>query len=148
MFSWLKFADIDKLIDILAVDRYQGVNFQEVYDLRTIKEGNTIEFRTPNGTFSPVIWQNNVNLLIKLLNYVSSSRYDDDIVSKRMKLNGKKYYNNLELYRETFLDQALELCDMVFDNNLDKGYFLRQYLKNFQVYADDEEIKAKRFIKK
>ena len=53
------------------------------------------------------------------------------------------------------MDQALELCDMIFTNNLDKVYFLRQYLKSFQVcrekdiYAQEPiYTKARKFTKR
>ena len=32
-----------------------------------------------------------------------------------------------ELLRNIYLEQAIELSDMIFDNNLDKIYFLKQY---------------------
>jgi len=44
-----------------------------------------------------------------------------------------KYFNDIDCYSEIFLDQALELSDMIFDTNLDKIYFLRQYLKSYEV---------------
>ena len=42
-----------------------------------------------------------------------------------------------------YVDDALEFVDLIFDNNMDKIYFLRQYLKSFEV-SDEYEI-AKSF---
>ncbi len=126
--------------------RHQAINFLSASDLKNKKnKRNTIEFRCPNGTLDPIIWQNNINLLMKLLTYSKSSRYNDDVISKRQKLNGNQY-NNLNLYNEIYLDQALELTDMIFTNNLDKIYFLRQYLKSFDIGTKKLE-KAKPFTK-
>lgn len=103
---------------------------------------NTIEFRSPNGTLEPVIWQNNINFFTKMLIYCKSGDFDEDIVEKRLEFNNQDLY----LYRQIFLTQALELTDLIFDNNLDKIYFLRQYLKSFEV-SNEPFTKAKRFIK-
>lgn len=49
-------------------------------------------------------------------------------------------------YNKIYLEQALEFADLIFNNNIDKIYFLRQYLKSFE----SSEIplkKAKKFIK-
>ena len=35
----------------------------------------------------------------------------------------------LEQYSDIYLDDAIELSDLIFDNELDKMYFLKQYLK-------------------
>lgn len=105
-------------------------------------EGSTIEFRTPNGTINPIIWQNNVNFLMKLLMYAKSFSFDSEIM--------KKYYQDdewmcdLNYYSKVHLKKALELADLIFDNNLDKIYFLRQYTKSFEIgYSYGE--KAKQF---
>lgn len=115
------------------------------HDLTEIKKGNTIEFRCPNASLNPVIWQNNINLLVKLLYYCTKNNFDNDTIDKRKELTND--YDNLLLYREIFLEQALEFCDLIFDNNLDKIYFLRQYLKDFKTGNKSLE-KAKTFTKK
>ena len=48
-----------------------------------------------------------------------------------------------------YLEQALELCDMIFTNNFDKVYFLRQYLKSFEVCKKNADYpKARSLTKK
>ena len=51
-------------------------------------------------------------------------------------LRNKKWDNSI----------GLELCDMIFTNNFDKIYFLRQYLKSFEI-GKKEYSKAKKFTK-
>ena len=116
----------------LSKERNQAVNFMNINkkSINTIKDKNTIEFRTPNGTTDYVIIQNNINFLVKLLLYSKNTDYNNDIIEKRIRnleTNIDSYF-----YENVCLDQALELVDLIFDNNLDKINFLKQYLKNYE----------------
>lgn len=106
----------------------------------SFKERKTIEFRSFNASLEPVIWQNNLNFIVHFMKYAMSTKYDEDTVNKRIN-NIKDYcsYNIIDL------EQALELADMIFDNNLDKMNFLRQYLKSFK--TKDEFVVSDKFIK-
>lgn len=137
---------INDILRKISHQRYQAVNFNNVSNFEQFRSDNTIEFRCPNGTLESVIWQNNVNLFVHLLEYSKSRRYNDDIVQKRRTMN-KDNYSSLDFYGEIYLQQALELCDMIFTNNFDKVYFLRQYLKSFKI-GNKELEKPKVFIKK
>ena len=124
---------------LFEMQKDNAVNLDHIEDLKNNKYGNTIEFRCPNGTLNPIIWQNNVNLFMHLIMYSRSNNYDKDMVDKRRVENYLKYFKNLsymelvKLYNEIYLEQALELSDLLFDNNLDKFNFLKQYLKSFEV---------------
>ena len=124
--------------------RNNGVNFQKATGAWG-KGISTIEFRCPNASLDPVIWQNNVNLFVKLLNKCKDLEIDEQLLKRRKRKNGRKIYN-IDFYGEIFLEQALEFCDMVFDNNLDKVYFMRQYLKSYQIGTHNLQ-KAKPFTK-
>ena len=142
-------SSLDNIIHTLltTVDRYSAVEFQNVdkKHLEKYKKHNTIEFRAANGTIDPVIWQNNLNTLMNLLLYSKSSKYNLDIIEKRATITDYKF----ELYDEIYLDQALEFCDLVFNNNFDKVYFLKQYLKSFEFQNYKKEYsKAKSITKK
>ena len=139
---------LSEIIYDIKDDKYNGVNFNHVKtsNRQNFALENTIEFRCPNGTLEPVVWQNNVNLFVNLLNYSKDIKFDNDRLEKRYAINTAKLYK-IDMYDEIYLDQALELCDMIFNNNLDKIYFLRQYLKSFEIGTKDLE-KAKRFVKK
>jgi hypothetical protein len=133
------------IITKISHKRYQAVNFNNVSDFNNMSKNNTIEFRCPNGTIDPVVWQNNVNLFVNVLLYSKSSGYNDDIIQKRRNINEEKY-SSLNWYGEIYLQQALELCDMLFTNNFDKVYFLRQYLKSFEI-GNKELSKPKPFTR-
>ena len=142
----LLYGDFQREKDVYSLcsyfkSRYQAVNFNKVkgpeYGLN-----NTIEFRCPNATLQSVVWQNNINLLAKLMLYCKSSNYDNDKVQNRF-YDVDELTCNLSYYKEIFLEQSLELCDMIFDNNLDKLYFLKQYLKSFEIGRYDYKGKVK-----
>lgn len=125
--------------DDYQLRRKRSVNFTNVSDIEPykydrIENKNTIEFRSPNGTLNPIIWQNNVNLLVHLFMYAKSDRFNEDIINRRIniiKANGIP--SNLRNYSYIYHEQAIELADLIFNNNLDKIYFLRQYFKTEEV---------------
>lgn len=145
--TYKKKYGVRDLITDCSLVRYQAINFDNIdkENLSKMKEGNTIEFRCPNGTLNPVIWQNNLNLLVNILNYSKSSKYNKNIIINREK-KIKGIIGDINFYGEIFLDQTLEFADMIYNNNLDKVYFLRQYLKSFE-YEEQEYTKAKKFTR-
>ncbi len=137
--------DLCDILNVIAKNRNQAVNFGNVDDMQFghFDLGNTIEFRCPNGTLNPIIWQNNVNLFVNLLLYSRSKLYNNGIIDSRM---ATPIDRTLSAYNEIYLEQALEFCDMIFHNNLDKIYFLKQYIKSFEV-GNRPLVKAKKFTK-
>lgn len=120
-------------------------------NFKNFSMNNTIEFRCPNGSLNPIIWQNNLNLFMKLIKYAKNSYNDNLIMSiindNRLKYN--QYYladkDLIDEYSEVNIEKAIQMCNIIFDNDLDKVYFLKQYLKNFET----EKVfkKAKKFTK-
>ncbi len=107
---------------------------------------NTIEIRIPNGTIDPIIWQNNINFFGKLLQFASSTKFNDEVINERIRKENPENYD-LDSYNQIYLESALELADLIFDNNLDKIYFLRQYLKNFELYKKSTNPMGSSFVK-
>lgn len=98
----------------------------------------TIEFRSPNLTLNRIIWQNNINLFIKLMLAVTKSNFDVELLEHRYNKEKK-----MILPCKTYFDEkAFELCDLIFDNDFDKKCFLRQYYKDF-----DDSVKSDLMIK-
>ena len=135
------------------IRRRKSVNFTNVSRLQPyiydwVYEMNTVEFRSPNGTLNPVIWQNNVNLITKLILYCKSDKFNEEIIFKRMKeINNDNIPSNIYKYSRIYMEQAIELADMIFDNNLDKIYFLRQYLKDGSV-TNKHLVRSKEFTRR
>lgn len=119
-------------------EKNQFINLSNVLHLGEEYVNNTFEFRAPNGTLDPVIWQNNLNIIVKLMKYCNSDKFNLELVENRIKKNIMNL-SNYKYYRSINLDAALELCDLIFDNNIDKIYFLRQYLKD-RKYTDNRVL--------
>ena len=117
----------------------RSVNFRHIgktqlynYDKEANK--NTIEFRGGNGTFDIVIWQNNINLLVKLLEYCKREDFNDKLIDARLKeIRERNIPSNIIKYSQIHINDAFEFADLIFTNNLDKIYFLRQYFKDMTV---------------
>lgn len=135
----------DLLLFFFRFDRYNALNFKnvELYNLKAYK--NTLEFRFPNASANALVWQNNINAFSKMLLSAQKRVLDEEFLD--YKLKHEFHYNECE-YSIICLKDALEFVDLTFDNNLDKIYFLRQYLKNFQESNGVQEtIPAKKFVK-
>lgn len=132
------------LFYLLAIKRNNAFSLfnLNLFDHNKIHPTNTIEFRCPNGTLNPIIWQNNINVFTKMLSYCTKSYFNKDIIDKRRISN--KEIKRLD-YSKIYFDQALEFADLIFDNNLDKINFLRQYTKSFK--TSHFYKKAKKFTK-
>jgi len=112
-------------------------------DYNKINYGATVEIKCPNGTLDEIVWQNNINFIIKLMLYCKSDNFNEDILNQR-RIEVYDIYSNIYEYSDIYLEQAIELCDMIFNNNLDKIYFLRQYIKSFEI-SKNSYVKSKKF---
>lgn len=135
------------IFSFLGEDKYQSFNFKNV-DKKNItdKKGkNTIEYRVPNGSYEPIIWQNNINLFINML-IAANKDLDEEFINYRIKkLYGLNDYKHFKYIDE---ESAFHFADQVFTNDLDKAYFLRQYFKDYEQHDSfDKYLKTKRFIK-
>lgn len=130
-------------------ERYAALNFCNVaFDYMECIYGNTLEFRSPNATTNEVVWQNNINTLAKMLLSSRDKVMDEDFLDYKLTHEYLPYSGNEYLYNDVNLKNALEFVDLVFDNNVDKMCFLRQYLKDFQEnYGIKTAVKAKKFIR-
>lgn len=126
-----------------------GLNFYNYFAYYTYKTNtkNTIEVRSPNGTLEETIWQNNINFFGKMIQKALS----DDIDLNRLYYNIEHLnYRDDEIltkYSKINLDKSLEFADFIFDNNLDKFNFLKQYIKDVKETDDKILVKARRFWK-
>ena len=94
---------------------------------------NTVEFRSPNSSVNELIWQNNVNTVTKLMLAARNKKIDEDFLDYKLEKEPDKF---------ALLPKALELADIIFDNDLDKMYFLKQYKKDFS-FLEEKKKKTK-----
>ena len=153
-----KIKDINAAKDLFELkpnlpitSRSQALNLTNIrYDLLegVARYKNTIEFRCPNATVEEVIWQNNINALTKLLIATTSPNFDEEFLDYKIENGEASSVYDYYTYNEVLLKKVLEFVDLIFDNNKDKIYFLRQYIKKFQeIGTSDIAFKAKKFIK-
>lgn len=142
-------------LDNCILDKYlpirkkgQAINFKNVW-FRSNRRvfSNTLEFRFPNATSEEIIWQNNVNAFTKLMLSSQSDRIDEEYLDYKLNNNRVSSVYDFKLYNEINMDKALELVDLIFDNNLDKIYFLKQYL-GYLCNAVKQPVRAKRFLRR
>lgn len=121
---------------ILALKSCQGYGKDTIHDFfsdnkryglvfKTQKK-NLIEFRTPNMTSNPILWQNYITTFYYLMKFATSKKYPkkeiDEYIDKFMSL----YL--LERYEHLRTDKALKLSSMIFPNKQDQLYFMHQYI--------------------
>lgn len=143
-------GNMNHICTAVRLDKYYALNFGHVdfYDPKSNGCKNTIEFRVPNATTNAIILQNNINAFAKMLVAARDKVMNEDFLDYKLRKENYEYCENKYLYNNVDLKKSLEFVDLVFDNNLDKIYFLRQYLKNFQDnYGIEKAIIAKGFVK-
>ena len=97
-----------------------GVALKDNCGKENLRSGiNLIEFRTPNGTLNPILWQNYVMLFQSMIDFVESGdwygyTFDIDKLSDR----------------EFDLNKAIEFANIVFVSEKEKLLFLKQYIGN------------------
>ncbi len=146
-----KLYEAEKIVDLIGyipTDKYLALNFSNIRFFQkwsSFYTKNTLELRCPNATDEEIIWQNNINMFTKLILSSTKGTIDEDFIEYKIENINPELFNNLYLYNEVNLKEALEFVDLIFDNNLDKIYFLKQYLKDFQNnYGCKNAIKAKK----
>lgn len=132
-----------------SYQKYFGVNLA-IRDVGKdiIGPNDTVEFRNPNGTINPIVWQNNINAYGKLLKAIREETLDRRFLDYKFKHSTNSYKEIKFLYNEIDLKNVLEFVDLIFDNNLDKLNFLRQYIGDFNGGYEDEEYAYKKTFTK
>ena len=101
---------------------------------------NTVEFRSPNATIEEIVWQNNINAFTKLMLAATKGLIDEECLDYKI----SNFTNYDFMYKEICLKSVLEFVDLIFDNNLDKIYFLKQYFKDFKDISQFNSLKRTR----
>lgn len=135
-------ASVDKIVSLSRVENIMAffphthesaISLNNVVFQRLNKneEYNTIEFRAPNGTINETVCQNNINAGVWLLLGAKNNNIDKEYLAYQLK-NHPISTSQIYLYRYINISKALEFCDLVFKDEMDKIYFLKQYLKGYQ----------------
>ena len=109
----------DTIIDYFSDNKRYGLVFKT-------NGKDLIEFRTPNATSNPILWQNYITTFYYLIKFSTSNKYPkkeiDEYIDKFMSI----YL--LERYSVPRIDKALKLSNMIFPHKQDQLYFMHQYI--------------------
>lgn len=128
-----------------------AINLRSLDFLRAVVNMNTLEFRNFNSTTEEIIIQNDINAACHMLLAAASKNLDEDFLDFKLRkmehdaISEKAY---LEQCTQILLREMAELVDLIFTNNLDKVYFMRQYVKSFDNTTCKETIMARELVKK
>lgn len=140
MYVFENAVNLYEILSYLPKDKYYSLNTCYVEpNKKGITKDNTIEVRCPNGTINPIIWQNNINFFAKLFLYCSSDNFDKDFIDYKLTCLRNNLINYD--YSNIYIDAILEFSNLIFSNEIDKLYFLKQYLKRFDTIKDKEDTK-------
>lgn len=104
----------------------------ENFDPSRRYQKNTIEFRLGNGTLKAEIAQNYIMTSIHLLESVKNKEKGEAYLAEKLRNIQKDPYS----YTDLHLEDAFVLCDLIFETNEDKIYFLKQYLHNLETISN------------
>lgn len=138
MLNELEKLSLEEIYNKLSkLSRYRSINFTNI-NSSTIKK--TIEFRLFNASSSKTIIQNDINSTINLCNI--NSNIDKEMINYEIsKFENKSNY----LYNNLDIKSSLQYVDYIFKEDIDKDYFLKQYIKkNETIYG----IKNSKIINK
>lgn len=109
---------LDRLIDSKNLAFSLNYNSKSPYG----SPPNIFEARIPNGCSDAWMWQNYVNTFYYLTESIHS--LDLDYINYALIYGEEKEKSYLDLYME----DALKFSDIIFKNDEDKAYFLKQYI--------------------
>ena len=157
-FDIFKIIPKQQFINLINQKKQKTEYYQEYY----IPQNNNIEFRNFNGTLNYIIWQNNVDLVTRIIHGIANKKIDFDKISYLFDsypkeahefykgVNKKYIINNLKNRKEynKYIDAfeidnnplVLEFINQfynLFENdNISKENFLKQYYK---IYNEEDE---------
>ncbi len=111
--------DDDYILESYSDNKRYGVVFKT-------KDPGLIEFRTPNATSNPILWQNYITAFYYLVKLTLDRRITNKQLDEYINNFNKTYV--LESYEQLREEKALELAKRMFPKKLDEIYFMHQYL--------------------
>lgn len=109
----------DTIIDMFSNNKRYGLIFKT-------KDKDLVEFRTPNATSNPILWQNYITTFYYLLKFATSHKYNKKEIDTYIDQFMRIYI--LEGYEQLKTEKALKLSSMIFSNKTDQLYFMHQYI--------------------
>lgn len=117
----IKQYDNTYILELFTNNKRHGISFKNI-------PKDLIEFRTPNMTSNPILWQNYITFFYYLLDYVKNNKINMKEIDEYIDNFYKMFI--LEYYSLEKKDKAIELTKKIFSKNIDKIHFMHQYLGN------------------
>lgn len=122
--SLIKYAhdEID-IVESFINNKSYGLSLKESNDRTNIKSNiDIIEFRSPNGTINPILWQNYIMLFQSMINFFEQGdwyghTFDLDNITR-------DEYN---------INKAIEFANIIYTSEEEKLLFLKQYIGNRKI---------------
>lgn len=108
----------------LCIERFSNKKSYAIA-FKTI-EKDLIEFRTPNGTSNPILWQNYITLFYYLLTLSLNNK--NNICEINEYIDRFSTIHLLETYKKIDEQKALDFSQLLFKKQTDQTYFMHQYL--------------------
>lgn len=107
-------------VDMFTNNKRYGIVFK-------LSDKDLIEFRTPNMTSNPILWQNYITTFYYLLEFTASRKYCKKEVDRYIEASFKMY--PLENYELEKREKALQFTRKIFPHSIDQISFMHQYLR-------------------
>ncbi len=144
-------GDINTLIWLFSTVN-AGIRIENLRANKVFNQNkDTIEVRCPNGTLEHTVWQNNINFFYHFINYALSDNYDQKLMDElflNMKPIEGSVYNQVNNYLKLDVDKAILLSDLIFDDEIDKLYFLKSLIKMPAFKFENGMQKCMKFYKR
>ena len=128
-----KVKTLEQLMKTLHYERKLGLNL-----LNLIREAKpTIEKRTSNSTFNEKIIQNDVRFTLNLVNYAKKENFDEEFIYYKIK-NYEPLFINKSVIEQK--EEAEELANLIYKDELDKIYFYKQYYKAYNEHDIEKTL--------
>lgn len=139
------YQNLDKFKDEknfkLFVEQYSKMRKVGLSFYNVKREKGTYELRIGNGLETAFLIQNTINTHSHVLQYCNDTNFDIEYIDYLIK---KFKPIKLEQFREENFDKALDFANLIFDKEIDKLYFMKQYLKCLE---EEQELDDDTFVK-
>lgn len=122
---------IEEKLETFTERKMYGINLKD-------RRRRIIEFRSPNGCNDLELWLNYINTFYYLVDAVSKKKYDKELIDfnfcKEHKTFDDEYLYNYKCF-SIHEKLAIDFVNTIFTNELDKLYFLKQYIGQDEEYT-------------
>lgn len=106
-------------VDMFSNNKRYGIIFKN-------QKKDLIEFRTPNMTDNPILWQNYITFFYYLLMYSTSNKYNKKEIDQY--IDAFSTCNILKRYEQGSKQKAYQLSRAIFPHSIDQINFMHQYI--------------------